>query len=87
MIQATTEIDAGQVIPVISYFRRRLCTLREDTVQYDRYVLHPAKKLQKSEYPNCIQRRQTSWTQESFESRFGRFCSETLPGVVRAGTP
>ena len=85
MIQAITEIDPYQAIPVISYKRKDLCTTHEDTAQNDRYVLHPARKLQAGGHPNFIQRRQTTWTQEPFESTLKWLRTEALAGLARAG--
>lgn len=86
MIQAITEIDPDQAIPVISYTRQHLCTLREDTAQYYWCVLHPARKLQMRKHLNFIQRQQTTRTQEPFENRLRWFCTEAFPGSLRAGT-
>ena len=50
-IQAITEVDPDQAIPAISFIRQRSSALREDTAQYERYVLHPARKLQVRKQP------------------------------------
>ena len=86
MIQAITEIDRYQAIPAISYKRKQLCTTREDTAQYDRYVLHPARKLRAGGHPNFTQRQQTTWTPEPFESRLKWLRAEALAGLARTGT-
>ena len=86
MIQAITEIDPYQAIPAISYKRMQLCTTREDTAQYDRYVLHAARRLRAVGHPNFIQRRQTAWTPEPYENRLKWLRTEALAGIARAGT-
>ncbi len=86
MIQAISEIDPDQAIPVIPYIRQHPSTPRDDTAQYDTYVLHPAIKLQISKHADFIQRQQTIWIQEPFESRSRCFRSETLPGAAREYT-
>ena len=87
MIQAISEIDPGQAIPVISYIRQRPSALREDTAQYNRYVLDPAGILQMRKHRNCIQIQQTTWTQESLERRSRWLRSKTHTGPVRENTP
>ena len=86
MIQAISEIDPDQAIPVIPYIRQHSSIPREDTAQYDRYVLHPALKLQMRKHPSFIQRQQTIWIQELFENRSRCIRSEALPGPARENT-
>ena len=86
MIQAISEIDPDQAIPFLSYIRQHSSTLREDSAQYDRYVPHPARKLQMRKHPNLIKKQQITWTQEPFENRSRCIRSETLPGPVREYT-
>ena len=86
MIQAMTEIDPDQAIPVISNVRQHSSTLCQDTAQYDRYVLHPARILQMRKHPNFIQRQQTTWTWEPLQTTSGLIRSESLPGPVRENT-
>lgn len=68
MIQAISEIDPDQAIPFLSYIRQQSSTLREDSAQHDRYVPHPARKLQMRKHPNLIKKQQFIWTQEPFET-------------------
>lgn len=87
IIQAISESEPDQAVPFLTYIRQHSSTPREDTAQYDRYVLHPARKLQMRKHPNFIQRQQTTWKREPLQTTSGLIRSESLPGPLRECTP
>ena len=87
MIQAITEVDPYQAIPAISYKRKQLCAPRENTAQYNRYMLRPVRILQTKKHRNFIQIQLATWTPESLDRRLVRLRSETFQGPAREYTP